>query len=242
MVDKKKIVPFIIIGLLGAFVSAGSFMLLRNQHVVTVETKEMIVLSRDVSMYEVIQPNHISRVAVPATTNTDLYINALEDILGKIAIAPMSADNPVMPSQVLPKDEIGNIVFMTLQMPYAQTGGARAGDIVDIYRVQVENDGWVEGSKTLLMSKDARVVSLSDKDGLVTEPNRINSPVIQVVRVGVNPDDVRRLAPASAIERNNYVLVVRNAGNNREKVDALVYPSKKTVPENEPGEQSEGGE
>lgn len=250
-IKRFKYLPYVLIGILGLIIAGVSFYFLNNKYTEPVEMKDIVVTAREIPMYDIIRGQDLKTIQVPVTTNTDGFLVEMSDILGKVSKVPLSSNDLILEEHLLNKEDIENIEFITINTLYAQTSGAKPGDIVDVYKVMTEKGEWVEGSQATLLAKDVVVISLTTATGKkVDEEGRMplgGTEKIEVVKLAVKPSDVKYLVPASALTDNGYVLVVKNQYNPIENIeidpnldDILNQNSEKDTIEEETIE--EGGE
>ena len=177
--------------------------------------KDIVITGRDIPMYEIIRSQDLKTIQVPATTNTEGFFISATNIIGKIAKIPLAANDLIHKSALLNKKEIDDVSFITINTVYAKTGGAKPGDIVDVYKVNLEKGDWVEGNQASLVAENVVVVSLTTANGKsLSEGTRIplgGSEKIEAIKLGVKPDSIESLVPASVTVENGYVLVVKNS-------------------------------
>ncbi|SCG83649.1 hypothetical protein DW1_2083 [Proteiniborus sp. DW1] len=164
-IKRFKYLPYVLIGILGLIIAGVSFYFLNNKYQEPVEVKDIIITAKEIPLYETIRSQDLKVLQVPVTTNTDNYIVDLADVLGKISKTPLSANEPILKDNLLDKEEIEDISFVTINTLYAKTGGAKPGDIVDIYKVDLEKGDWVEGNQVSLVAENVVVISLSTANG-----------------------------------------------------------------------------
>ncbi len=220
VIRRFKYLPHILIGVLGLSVAGTSFYFLNNRYVDPVEMKEIVVTAREVSMYEVIRSDDVKNIQVPVDTDTGDYLVNLTNVLGKVSKMPLMPNELISPDSLLDKKEVENIAFITINTLYAKTGGAKPGDIVDVLKVNQEKGDWVEGNQTTLVAEDVIVVSVSTANGKsLGEGSRMplgGSDKVEVVKLGIKPEDAKYLAPASALVDNGYVLIVKSSYSQEE--------------------------
>ncbi len=225
MIKRFKYLPHIIIGILGLAIAGVSFYFLNNKYAESIEMKDIVVTAREIPMYEIIKKNDLKTIQIPANTNTDNYFIDYTDILGKVAKIPLSSNDLIVPDFLLNKEEIENIAFITINTFYAKTSDAKPGDIVDVYKVMTEKGNWTEENQTVLVAKDAVVISVTTTNGKIIEKDDKlfsgdgDSEKIGVIKLGVKPEDVKYLTPASVIVDNSYVLVVKSPFFQQEDIE-----------------------
>ncbi|WP_459195616.1 CpaB family protein [Wukongibacter baidiensis] len=211
----KKNLPYIIVFVICILVAAGSFVFLNKQYNQPVIMKDIIVISQDLGMYETIDDNKIMTRSVPETTNTEGYFTKRSDAVGKLTAFELKEGRPLLKEAVIDKKEIEDMAFVTINSNYAQTGDSKPGDIVDVYRVSLEDkEEWTGGNESEKVATDVIVISLANKDG--KKPGEGSSiPLgggtskIEVVKLGVQDKYVQNIVPGSVNQENGYVLVVK---------------------------------
>lgn len=185
--------------------------------------KDILVTAREIPIYEIIKKNDLKTIQVPVKTNTDSYLVDYTDVLGKVTKVPLSSNDLITPDFLLNKEEIENIAFITINTFYAKTSDAKPGDIVDVYKVMTEKGNWTEENQTVLVAKDAVVISVTTTNGKIIEKDDKlfsgYSEKIGVIKLGVKPEDVKYLTPASVIVDNSYVLVVKSPFFQQEDIE-----------------------
>ncbi|MCG8539966.1 MAG: hypothetical protein MJA82_08510 [Clostridia bacterium] len=211
----KKNLPYIIVFIVCVAVAAASFMLLNKNYKQPVKMKDIIIISHDLGMYEVLTDNKITVKKVPETTNTEGYFTKQSDVIGKLTAFELKEGKPISKEYVIDKEDIKDLAFITVNSKYAQTGDAKPGDIVDVYRVSLENkEEWIGGNESEKVAEDVIVVALKNKDGKKPgEGSAIplggSSSKVEVVKLGIKDKYIENIVPGSVNETNGYVLVVK---------------------------------
>lgn len=247
-IKRFKYLPYILIGMLGLAIAGISFYFLNNKYVGSIKTKDILVTAREIPMYEIIKKNDLKTIQVPVKTNTDNYLTDYTDIVGKVAKVPLSSNDLIAPDFLLGGEEIKNTAFITINTLYAKTSDAKPGDTVDVYKVMTGKESWTEENQTILVAKDAVVVSVTTTNGKVVEKSdrllQGNPEKIGVVKLGVKPEYVKHLVSASVMVDNNYVLVVKSPYFQQEDVGKdpiLTEILKQNEEREEDGELEDGG-
>ena len=166
-------------------------------------------------MHETIDSSDLKTIEVPLTMDTDFYITEASELIGKTTRIPLNENKGIPKNALLSEEELENTVYVTINTKYVKTGGAKPGDIVDVYKVNIQEGEWNEDRIGYLIVEDALVINLTDKNGNTTQssskiPLNTNSP-IEVVKLAIKPEQAQFLVPASVINENGYVLVVKNS-------------------------------
>lgn len=210
----KKNLPYIIVFIVCITVAAISFILLNKNYKQPVKMKDIIVISNDIGMYEVLTDNKITIKKVPETTSTEGYFTKKSDVIGKLTAFEVKEGKPISKEYVIDKEEIKDLAFITVNSNYAQTGDAKPGDIVDVYRVSFSKEEWIRGNESEKVAEDVIVVALKNKDGKKPgEGSAIplggSSSKVEVVKLGIKDRYIKNIVPGSVNEENGYVLVVK---------------------------------
>lgn len=210
----KKNLPYIIVFTICIVIAVTSFILLSKRYKQPVAMKDIIVTSRSLDMYETINNNNITTKRVPETTNTEGYFTKRSEVIGLLAAFELEGNKPIIKDSVIEKKDIEDISFLTLNAKYAQTGDAQPGDIVDVYRVTLEDrEDWIGGNEAEKVAENVIVISLSNKDGKKpSEGSKIplggGSSKVEVVKLGIEEKYIKNIVPGSVKDENGYVLVV----------------------------------
>jgi|GEM_PF-5872705 len=226
MKSKLSFLPYLIIIIVGVVIAGGSYLYLNGgNYAEEVETKPVHVVNRNLEIYQPIRNRDLKVIDVPATTNIEKYFTEPEKIVGKITTTPLKENDFIHQSILIESEEIEHIEFVTMNVNYGTSGGARPGDIVDIYRViPSRSEQWSPGSDTKVVAKDALVVSLKSSGGQSSLADGFN-PLseasdgnLETVKLAVDQRFVKGLVPGSVTGESGYVLVTKNHGNNLEIV------------------------
>lgn len=218
---KKSIIPIVVIGIIGAVISLGSFLMLNSRLAEPEPTKALIVSTREIPPYQTLRTSDIRTIQVPVTTPIDGFVTSLDEIIGNVSNMPLEADAPILRASLLPKEKLDDLVFVTILTSFVRSGGATVGDIVDVYRVMPAQ---ANVTQTQLVVANAKVTALTTKEGLLIENQsggilERTASVIGVVRLAVRPRDARTLVSASIEQEAQYVLVVRSAASQDIPID-----------------------
>lgn len=213
----KKYLPYILIIIIGLSITGGSFYYLRQRYAAAIETKPMPVLSRNIGVHEEIRLEDIKTTRVPINQDTSMFISNINEAVGKIANSEIKADVLILKSSLKDKKNIEGKEYVTIKVDYAQTGGAVAGDIVDVYQVNPSITEWIPSQEPILIMNDALVVEITNSEGSVksTSSSRTNlgggsTPVkTEVIKLCVNPGQAYKLVAGSLTSENGLVLVVK---------------------------------
>lgn len=211
----KKNLPYIIVFIICIIVAGGSFVLLNRKYKQPVKMKDIIVTSQDLGMYEALNDNKITIKRVPETTNTEGYFTKRGDVVGKLSAFELKEGRAISKEALIDKEEIEDIVFTTINGNYAQTGDAKPGDIVDVYRVNLgDKENWTGGNEAEKVAEDVIVVALNGKDGKKSNegssiPLGGSSFKVEVIKLGVKEKYVKNIVPGSVNKENGYVIVVK---------------------------------
>jgi len=214
----KKLLPYILICAAGILIAGGSFYFIKLKYVTDIDTKPLTVLSKAVGVHEEIQYGDLKTIKVPASQDITMYANDYKEVVGKIALRSLPADQPILKDSISKKQELGNKEYVTIKVDYARTGGAKPGDKVDVYRVM--NDGtdmWVPAAEAALILTDATVVEITNKEGSVNAgstamgvPLSGGASKAEVVKLCINPGQAAKVVVGSVNENSGLVLVVKS--------------------------------
>lgn len=214
---KKAKLKYIIPIVIGITITGGSLYLSNREDKIKQETKTIAVLSKNVNTYEQITPSDLKIISIPKITSTSGIFTDESDIVGKVATTSLSADTPIRRDSLEDKSKISDIEFVVLKTDYARSGGAKTGDIVDVYKINKNQDKWVTGTDGQLVTDNASVVLASDESGKNVSEQQKDSKVpllqattkIQDIKLAVKKGDAKHLIEGSLTEDNGYVLVVK---------------------------------
>ncbi len=220
--NKKRLIPIIIILVLGISATITSYILINKKIKSAEETKQIIVASRNITPYETINSIDLKQVDVPVDANTEgCYINK-EDLIGKITTIGLMQDDWIKDKYIANSNNIKDLVFLTLKTDYTRTGGAKPGSVVDIYNIEVQKQNGEIVTTKRKIAEDVVVINITDKNGIsiysekeVVVPGTTKNIPIEAIKVAVNSrnTDVSELVNASIEQNNGYVLVVKNEKN-----------------------------
>ena len=222
--DKKKIPIFIAI-ILGLTMTITSFYFIKLKPQKKVETMTVYVPSVTINPFEEINGVDLTTKEIEKGANTDQYYITREDLIGKVAKESLSEKTMVNKEYVTTKESVKNIRFMAIKTDYTRTGGAKPGDIVNIYKVQ-SNQGQLQGqvissSEGILIAEDVTIISITDSEGTSiyekksdsTIPLSTKKPTIQAVKIAydANKVDTNKLVEGAVNAANGYVFVVKTS-------------------------------
>lgn len=211
----------ILIFVIGIGVSIFAYLSIQNQQALQQETKQIIVLNRDVSPYETIGQNDLTTKDILKSYETTGILTDRYDFIGKISADYLVADEPIREELIIDKSNIKHVKFVTLKTDYTRSGGAKMGDIVDVYKVtEATRD---TPSEVALVGENAIVINVTDSSGRSTIENNENKSLtaplgvtsvkvpIQALKLAVDSRavDVKKIVEGS-VDGNQYVMVVKN--------------------------------
>src|SRR5690554_4662206 len=129
----KRILPILLIIVLGVSVTIGSYLMMQNKNS-NKEMKQIIVVARNILPYEKIKPDDIKYVDVPMNYNTERIYTEKEEVVGSVLKTSLSSDDKIL-KEYISSTNVDNMEFITLKTDYTRTGGAKIGDIADVYKV-----------------------------------------------------------------------------------------------------------
>lgn len=177
--------------------------------------KEIVVTAKDINIYETIKSEDLKTIEVPEVTNTDGFFTSATDIIGKVSKVPLSSNDLIYEGYLINKDKISGVSFITINTNYAKTGGAKAGDLVDIYKANLEKGDWVDDNQSSLIAENVIVLDLTTVEGKgLGKDSKIplgGGEKLGAIKLGGDIDEIKKLVPASALVENGYVLVVKNS-------------------------------
>lgn len=223
--NKKRMIIITVILVLGIGVSAFAYISMLNQKQHAMETKQIMVLNRDIRPYETIVANDLKTVDVLKSQELTGYLTDRYDLVGKVAADYMVADEPVKEDLVVDKSSIRHIKFVTLKTDYTRSGGAKIGDVVDIYKVIPATKEFP--TETILLGENAIVISVTDSEGTSTtqaQSASLTAPLaggekkipVQALKLAVDSRaiDVKKIVEGS-VDGNQYVMVVKNTDSGK---------------------------
>lgn len=222
--NRNRIILLIVV-ILGVGATVFAYFQLRDRVVEVVEMKNVVVLNKEIKAYETIKPTDVKVVKIEKNVDTSNYLTDKADLIGKIAVDTLIADELVLPHFVTDKEKLSPYVFVTIKTEYSRTGGAKLGDSVDVYKVtRTDEDGNSQVSK---IAENAIVINLTNKDGLlIGEKNTKASDLplassedskisIETVKLAIDNRkvDINKIVEGSTSENGTnyeFVLVVKN--------------------------------
>lgn len=216
--DKRKLIPIIIILVIGIGAMVTSYILINKNIEAASETKKIVIANRDLRPYETLNATDLSYADVSMDTDTKGYYTNKSDLIGKIITTSFSKDDWIKSDYIETPDIIKDLVFLTLKTDYTRTGGAKSGDTVDIYHIEFKKvNGQVVAEKEKV-AEDVIVINITNNNGesidnvdnnMLTGTKKIP---IEAVKIAVDSKkvDISRLVQASVEQNNGYVFVVKN--------------------------------
>lgn len=217
---KKRIILLVLVFVVGISVSTFAYLNMQKQQALKEETKQIMVLNRDIKPYETIGQNDLKVKDVLKDYKLEGLLTDRYDLVGKVAADYLLADEPVMEGLVTEKDKIKHIKFATLKTDYTRSGGAKIGDVVDIYKVtEAVKD---IPSEVRLVGENAIVMSVTDSEGTSIEQEEDKSigtslggatkkTPVQALKLAIDSRqiDVKNIVEGS-VDGSRYVMVVKN--------------------------------
>lgn len=175
--------------------------------------KNIPVLTRNIGVYEEIKYEDIKVSRVPKEQDTSKYVNNPSEMIGKIANTELKEGVLIEKESLKEKSKVIK-EYVTIKIDYARTGGAKAGDIVDVYKVNKGVDEWAMPYQAELISTNVLVVELTDKTGNKGEgggalPLSDGTSKVEVIKLCVNSGQAAKLVIGSVDENSGLALVVK---------------------------------
>lgn len=216
-VNKKLLLAFI-----AGIVMAGVGWVYVQQQMASASpaTKTVPVPARDLPRYHVITENDLTRRAVPADLVDPATALTPAEVVGKAAIATLYKGEPIRRERLSPVSALEGRRFLNVLVDLARAGGARPGDVVDVYAVTKDATGVTLGSA--LVAQGAVVLDVWDGQGnplyqdaggwagAAARAVSANRPPA-VVRLAVRPEEAARVVGGAVPGTGNVVLVVTDA-------------------------------
>lgn len=215
--NKKKLIIVIAIFVIG-LVSAGfSFVMINKNIQAAKQTKQIVVASRNLNPYETLTSSDLKYVDVPINTDAEKLYTDKSLLVGKVVTSSLTQNDWIVSDYVSEPESIKNLAFLTLKTDYTRTGGAKPGDVVDIYYINSKKENGVEVTIREKVAYDVVVINITDKNGRsIYEQNEnvlgsSKAIPIEAVKVAVDTSkvDIDKLVEASVLQNNGYVLVVK---------------------------------
>lgn len=178
--------------------------------------KTVPVLSKNIGVYEEMRHEYIKTGRVPKEQDTSKHINNPADAIGKVAKKELKEGSPILKNDLAEKTVIANKEYVTIKVDYARTGGAKPGDIVDVYKINKSTDEWAMPYEAELISQNVLVIEITDKAGNKGEGNSGGIPLsggatkVEVIKLCVNSGQAAKLVIGSVDENSGLALVVKS--------------------------------
>lgn len=218
---KKKLIPIILILVLGIGTAVTSYVLINKNLNAQNETQQIVVTNRELTIYEVINSTDLKYANVPIEMDISNFYQTKEELMGKMMAVNLAQGDKIQKKHIADSNKAKDLVFITLKTDYTRTGGAKPGSVVDIYNIQTQKkDGGVITTKKKI-AEDVVVTSVTDKNGTsIYEKSDVPGTNVKIpveaIKIAVNSRevDVSELVDASIEQNNGYVLVVKNKDSN----------------------------
>lgn len=221
--NKKKLIPIIVILLIGLGTAITSFVFLNKNIKAQNETQKIVATNRELTIYETINPTDLKYIDVPIDMDISNYFETKDELVGKMIGVNLAEGDGIQKNHIVDPNEAKDLVFITLKTDYTRTGGAKPGSVVDIYSIKTERKSGETITSKKKVAEDVIVtsvtnrygVSIYDKNDSILAGTNTKIPV-EAIRLAVNSRkvDVSELVDASVEQNNGYVLVVKNVNSN----------------------------
>ncbi|MGB9847302.1 MAG: Flp pilus assembly protein CpaB [Desulfotomaculales bacterium] len=222
----KKTWPYLLAVLVGLGVSAFSLKALRSEASPQPGIK-LPVAARDLPPYTQVQAQDLGWGTFPAELPGAVKNPA--EAVGKVLSRAVPKDYPLLASDLKDPESL-DLQLVSVNVDSSRLGGARPGDLVDVYWIQpADKTAWTPGTGATLVARDARVVSVLDKNGqavdsgsgLVAAVQGAAAKVPAIVVLAVRVEEVKSIIPGAA-PNNTCIALVRKfkAGGEQVGVDA----------------------
>lgn len=221
--NKKKLIPIIVILVIGLGTAITSFVFLNKTIKAQNETQKIVATNRELTIYESINPTDLKYIDVPIDMDISNYFETKDELVGKMIGVNLAEGDGIQKNHIVDPDVAKDLVFITFKTDYTRTGGAKPGSVVDIYSVKTERKSGETITTKKKVAEDVIVtsvtnrygVSIYDKNDSILPGTNTKIPV-EAIRLAVNSRkvDVSELVDASVEQNNGYVLVVKNVNSN----------------------------
>lgn len=210
----KRTWPYLLAVMVGLVVAAFSFKALKGEASSQAGVK-LPVAARDLPPYTQVQPQDLGWGTFPSELPGAVKNPA--EAVGKVVAKAVPKDYPLRASELKEPDSL-DVQLVSVNVDSSRMGGARPGDLVDVYWIQpAEKTAWTPGTGAALVARDARVVSVLDKNGQPVDSGQglvaaavqgTAAKVPAVVVLAVRPEEVGAVIPGAA-PNNACIALVR---------------------------------
>jgi len=152
----------------------------------------------------------------PKGTENRGYLQAIDELSGKVTARPLEKDSPIMENDFLQNNQdLNNVQIISLNMDAARSSGAKPGDLVDIYLLSAA-DPTIPGAK---VAQNVKVIDICDTSGKslyqegsvfsITATDVVKAASNMIYRVAINEEDVSKVITGSNT-KNIFIAFARN--------------------------------
>lgn len=192
------------------------------------QTATVVVAARDIDAYGLIEKGSLALREVPATAVDKFTARKVEEVAGKVALAPLYKDKPVDVRLLAePSDDAAGFQVVGVNVDPARAAGVRPGDLVDVYWLSVDQSAWVPGNGATLVASAVRVLKVCDERGNpITEGGLLQQAASggaafgkgpSIVYLAVRPEDVPRVIGGAA-PKSAFIALARRSSEGGEPV------------------------
>ncbi|AEG15978.1 SAF domain protein [Desulfofundulus kuznetsovii DSM 6115] len=209
----KRTWPYLLAVTVGLAVATFSFNALKRE-ASSQEGIKLPVAARDLPPYTQVQAQDLGWGTFPAELPG--AVKAPAEAVGKVVTTAAPKDHPLRVSELKDPESL-DVQLVSVNIDSSRLGGARPGDLVDVYWIQpAEKSAWTPGTGATLVARDARMVSVLDKNGQPVDSGQglvaatvqgaaVRAPAIAVL--AVKAEEVRAIIPGAASNNTCIVLV-----------------------------------
>ncbi len=240
----KRTWPYLLAVGVGLGVAAFSFRAIKGAETSQAGVK-LPVAARDLPPYTQVQAQDLSWSTFPSELPG--AVKNPSEAVGKVLSRSVQKDYPLRAGD-LKDPETLNAQLVSVNVEPARLGGARPGDLVDVYWVQPSGtNAWVPGTGITPVARDARVVSILDKSGQSVDSGQGIAAAVQgasvrvpaIVVLAVKAEEVKAVIPGGA-PNNTSIALVRKFKEGGGQIGAVAGGQGNSPPETPAGPAGPG--
>lgn len=221
----KRTWPYLLAVTVGLGVAGFSFNAMKKE-ASSQEGIRLPVAAHDLQPYTQVQAQDLGWGTFPSELPGAVKNPA--EAVGKVVTKAVPKDYPLRTSDLKEPDNL-DVQLVSVNVDSSRLGGARPGDLVDVYWIQpAEKTAWTPGTGATLVARDARVVSVLDKNGQPVDTGQgfvaaavqgAAARVPAIVVLAVKAEEVTAIIPGAA-PNNTCTALVRKFKAGGEQVGA----------------------
>jgi len=202
---KRKLLPLAIV-LTGIVLALWAWQGINKKVVDLQRTVKVPVAARNIDTYSKIAKEDLQETDVPRTTLDSYTAIKTEEIIGKIALAPLYQGKPIdRRSLTLPESGAGNFYVVGINVDPARTAGVSPGDMVDVYKLpQQAATNKKDALVPVLLADNVRVLKICDDKGVAI--NEIKDEKTESQGIGTAQQVVTKAATSAAPRRSAAIV------------------------------------